>query len=186
MDDERIISLFQQRSEDAVTVVSDKYGSYCSTIAGNILPLKEDVEECVNDTWLHAWNAIPPHTPANLAHFLGKITRELSINRYKGKLAQKRGGGEYDLALDELEEFSAQSKNPVEEAVELELLGGAISRFLRKQPVLHADVFLRRYYHLCPIRQIAEEFSISESKVKSILFRVRKKLRSFLESEDLL
>ena len=186
MDDERIISLFRQRSQDAIAAVSVKYGNYCSGIAGNILPSKEDAEECVNDTWLHAWNAIPPHAPPNLARFLGKITRELSINRYKAKFAQKRGGGEYDLALEELGDVASTSGSPVEEAVEMELLGKAISGFLREQPVLYADVFIRRYYHLCSIKQIADEFSISESKTKSILFRVRKKLYSFLESEGLL
>ena len=186
MDDERIISLFQQRSEDAIAAASAKYGNYCSAIAGNILSLKEDAEECVNDTWLHAWNSIPPHTPPNLSHFLGKITRELSINRYKAKSAQKRGGGEYDLALEELGDFTSASGSSVEEAVEMELLGKAISGFLRELPVLYADVFIRRYYHLCSIRQVAEEFSISESKTKSLLFRVRKKLHSFLESEGLL
>lgn len=186
MDDERIISLFQKRSQDAIAAVSVKYGNYCSVIAGNILPSKEDAEECVNDTWLHAWNAIPPHAPPNLALFLGKITRELSINRYKAKFAQKRGGGEYDLALEELGDVASTSGSPVEEAVEMELLGKAISGFLREQPVLYADAFIRRYYHLCSIKQIADEFSISESKTKSILFRVRKKLYSFLESEGLL
>lgn len=186
MDDERIINLFHQRSEDAIAAASDKYGNYCSAIARNILSIREDAEECVNDTWLHAWNAIPPHTPPNLAYFLGKITRELSIDRYKAKFVQKRGGGEYDLALEELGDFASTSENPVEEAVEMELLGKAISWFLREQPVLYADVFIRRYYHLCSIKQIANEFSISESKTKSILFRVRKKLYSFLESEGLL
>lgn len=186
MDDERIISLFQQRSEDAIAAVSHKFGNYCFAIARNILPINEDAEECVNDTWLQAWNAIPPHAPPNLSHFLGKITRELSINRYKAKFAQKRGGGEYDLALEELGDIASTSGNPVEKAVELELLGKAISEFLRKQPVLYADVFIRRYYHLCSIKQIAQEYFISESKTKSILFRIRKKLYSFLESEDLL
>jgi len=186
MDDEKIIELYHQRNETAISATSLKYGNYCSSIASNILSCREDAEECVNDTWLHAWNAIPPHAPANFAHFLGKITRELSINRYKAKFAQKRGGGEYDLALEELGDFTSASSNPVEEAAELELLGHAISGFLRKQPVLHADIFIRRYYHLCSIKQIANDFSISESKAKSILFRVRKKLHSFLESEGLL
>lgn len=186
MEDEKIIELYQLRNEEAIKATAEKYGNYCSAIASNILPFKEDAEECVNDTWLHAWNAIPPHIPPRLSLFLGKITREVSINRYKALSAQKRGNGGYAIALDELEDFISLSNSTVEQAIELELIGKAISTFLRKQPEIHADVFIRRYYHLCSIKQIAEEFSISESKTKSILFRVRKKLHSFLESEELL
>lgn len=186
MDDKEIIELYCQRNENAIAATSEKYGRYCSSIANSILTNQEDAEECVNDTWLHAWNAIPPHQPDRLALFLGKITRELSINRYRARFTQKRGAGEYAVALDELEDFTGESDHTVEQAIELELIGKAISDFLRKQQPQSADVFIRRYYHLRSIKQIAHEFSISESKTKSILFRARKKLYAYLESEDLL
>lgn len=185
-DDEKIIELYWQRNENAIAATSEKYGNYCVSIANNILTLKEDAEECVNDTWLHAWNAIPPHRPPRLAYFLGKITRELAINRYKARFAQKRGEGEYALALDELADFLTTPSDTVEQAFELKLIGKAISNFLRKQPNQYADIFIRRYYHLCSIKQITNEFAISESKAKSILFRLRKKLYAYLESEGLL
>lgn len=186
MKDEAIIALYWQREEGAISATAQKYGGYCSAIARHILPLQEDVEECVSDTWLRAWNSIPPHKPSRLSLFLGKITRELAINRYKASAAQKRGGGEYTIALEELAELDVAGDNTVEREVELKLLGGAISAFLRDQPALQRNIFIRRYYHLCSIKEIAAAYSISESKVKSILFRQRKKLRASLESEDLL
>lgn len=185
MDDKEIIELYWQRDEKAIAATAEKYGRYCVSIANNILADTGDAEECVNDTWLHAWNAIPPHVPMRLSMFLGKITRELSINRFRARTAQKRGGGEYAAALEEMGDL-ASSDGSVEQGIEAEILGRAISDFLRKQPERHADIFIRRYYHLCPIKQIAGEFSISESKTKSILFRMRKKLYAYLESEDLL
>ena len=128
----------------------------------------------------------PPHRPAKLALFLGKITRELAIDRYRAQRTQKRGGGVYDVALEELEECLWTESDTVERAVEGNLLGEAISRFLWEQPPLHRDVFVLRYYHLSSIQRIAKAYAIGESKTKSILFRTRKKLRVFLESEGLL
>ncbi len=186
MDDGVIIDLYWQRDEHAITATAEKYGAYCGSIAKNMLLNLEDAEECVNDTWFHAWNAIPPHKPSRLSVFLGKITRELSLNRYKARFAQKRGNGELALALDELDEVIFTKSDTVEQMIEYELVGKAISNFLRKQPDKSADVFMRRYYHFCPIKQISSEFFISESKVKSILFRMRKKLYAYLESEDII
>ena len=186
MNDEKIIDLYWQRSEHAITITAAKYGAYCGSIARNILQNTEDAEECVNDTWLRVWNAIPPHRPFKLAAFLGKITRELSLDRYKAQLAQKRGGGELALALDELDEVISDKRNTVEQILETESVGHSISSFLRKQPAKTADIFVCRYYYLCSIKQIATEFCISESKVKSILFRLRKKLRTYLESEGII
>lgn len=185
MDDGRIIELYWQRDEYAITATAEKYGAYCGRIAKNILLSLEDAEECVNDTWLHAWDAIPPHRPSRLSVFLGKITRELSLNQHKARFAQKRGNGELALALDELGECIASGET-VEQTLEYELVGKIISDFLRKQKEQSADIFIRRYYHVCSIKQIAAEFSMSESKVKSILFRLRKELRTYLESEDIL
>lgn len=184
MDDEKIIDLYWQRDEHAITVTTVKYGAYCGSIAKNILQDHEDSEECVNDTWLHAWAAIPPHRPVRLSAFLGKITRELSLDRYKARVAQKRGNGELAVALDELDECLANGKS-VEESLESRMIGQTISDFLQKQKEVYADIFIRRYYHVCSVKQIAEEFGISENKTKSILFRMRKKLRSHLESEGI-
>ena len=192
MDDKEILTLYWNREEAAIAASAQKYGHYCGRIAGNILSQAEDVadqgaaEECVNDTWLRAWNAIPPHRPAKLSLFLGKITRELAIDRYRAQRTQKRGGGVYDVALEELEECLWTERDTVERAVEGNLLGEAISRFLWEQPPLHRDVFVLRYYHFSSIQRIAKAYAIGESKTKSILFRTRKKLRVFLESEGLL
>ncbi len=186
MEDEAILALYWQRDEEALAATAAKYGGYCGSIARQILGDPGDAEECVNDTWLHAWNAIPPHRPPRLSLFLGKITRELAINRWNAGRARKRGGGEYALALEELREVVSARRGQPEEGVEAELLGRAISDFLRTQPPQTASIFVRRYYHLCPIRQIAAEFAISESKTKSILFRMRKKLHTYLEGEELL
>ena len=186
MDDNLIIDLYWQRNEQAVAETEAKYGPYCRSIAYGILQNNQDTEECVNDTWLRAWNAIPPHRPAKLSLFLGKITRELAIDRYRAQRTQKRGGGVYDVALEELEEYLWTERDTVERAVEGNLLGEAISRFLWEQPPLHRDVFVLRYYHFSSIQRIAKAYAIGESKTKSILFRTRKKLRVFLESEGLL
>ena len=185
MDDEKIVDLYWLRDENAINVTSEKYGGYCGKIARNILINDEDAEECVNDTWLSAWNAMPTHRPSRLSVFLGKITRECSLDRYKARFAQKRGNGELVLVLDELDECVADNES-VEQVVEYEFVGKIISDFLKNQPEMAADIFVRRYYHVCSITQIANEFSMSESKVKSMLFRMRKKLRTHLESEDVL
>lgn len=185
MDDERIVDLYWQRDENAINVTSAKYGAYCGSIARNILMNKEDAEECVNDTWLSAWNAMTTHRPSRLSVFLGKITREFSLDRYKARFAQKRGNGELALALDELDECIVGSES-AEQIVTFELVGKIISDFLKNQPEVESDIFVRRYYHVCSIAQIANEFRMSESKVKSLLFRMRKKLRTHLESEDIL
>ena len=186
MDDKEILTLYWNREEAAIAASAQKYGHYCGRIAGNILSQAEDVEECVNDTWLRAWNTIPPHRPAKLSLFLGKITRELAIDRYRAQRTQKRGGGVYDVALEELEECLWTERDTVERAVEGNLLGEAISRFLWEQPPLHRNVFVLRDYHFSSIQRIAKAYAIGESKTKSILFRTRKKLRVFLESEGLL
>lgn len=186
MKEEAILDLFWQRDEEAIPAVKTKYGAYCAAIARRILPDPRDAEECVSDTWLKAWNAIPPHRPPRLALFLGKITRETALNRWKANTAQKRGGGEVTLALEELGEQFSTGEDPVTQAAELAQLGKAISEFLRTQPPQTADLFLRRYYHLEPIRDLAEAFGLTESSVKTTLHRTRKRLRTYLEKEGLL
>ncbi|MDR0671194.1 MAG: sigma-70 family RNA polymerase sigma factor [Oscillospiraceae bacterium] len=180
MDDESIIELFWQRSEDALAEVSGKFGGYCRRIAVNILHSAEDAEECVNETWLRAWNAIPPARPGKLTAFLGRITRNLALDRYEASHAQKRGGGEVALALEELADLAAP-----EETDEGEITR-AINAFLRGETAERRDIFLKRYLCLCSIQDIAAAYGCSESKVKSLLLRVRNRLKTKLESEGLL
>lgn len=182
--DREIIALYFQRAEDAITQTDIKYGNYCFSIARNILTQPEDARESVNDTYLAAWNAIPPHKPRSLSAFLGKITRRISINRYLSATAAKRGGGEMPLALEELSDC-IPSPVTVESQLEGKELSALLSRFLRNLPDTERKVFLLRYWYLESIQQIAVRFDFSESKVKSMLYRTRNKLRAELEMEGI-
>ncbi|MFA7673440.1 MAG: sigma-70 family RNA polymerase sigma factor [Clostridia bacterium] len=182
MDDRQIVELYFKRSESAITETAGKYGRYCHYIAYNILHSEEDAEECVNDTYLKAWNCIPPHKPDMLSAFLGKITRNLSLNLYAKYTAQKRGLGQTALVLSELEECLSSSDN-VEQAADEDALVDAIDRFLAVMPSETRKVFMRRYWYLSPVKEIADGYGISESKVKMTLFRTRKSLRQYLEKE---
>ena len=152
---------------------------------GNILRNKEDAEECANDTYLGAWNSIPPQRPSRLSIYLGKITRNLALNRYKRYTAEKRGHGQVVLALSELE-ACVPSETTVEQTIEENELAAAIDRFLYAKPKLNRNIFVRRYYHLYAIRDIADAYGMSESKVTSLLFRMRNELRRFLEKEGIM
>ena len=185
MKDREIIELYWMRNEGAITATAEKYGSYCHTIAYNILRNKEDAEECANDTYLGAWNSIPPQRPSRLSIYLGKITRNLALNRYKRYTAEKRGHGQVVLALSELE-ACVPSETPVEQTIEENELAAAIDRFLYAKPKLNRNIFVRRYYHLYAIRDIADAYGMSESKVTSLLFRMRNELRRFLEKEGIM
>ena len=176
MKDEEMVGLYWMRSEDAVAATAEKYGNYCYSIAFSILHNAEDAEECVNDAYLAAWNSIPPHRPERVAAFLGKITRNVSLNRWKQYNAQKRGEGQTELALSELEEC-IPAKTGIEQAVEDELLTWSIEKFLYSQPRLKRNLFIRRYWYISSIQELADEYGMSESKVKSLLFRMRKKLK---------
>ncbi|MDE6763911.1 MAG: RNA polymerase sigma factor [Oscillospiraceae bacterium] len=186
MEDKQIIDLFLNRDENAVRQTELKYSGYLLTIALNILGNREDSGECVNDTYFKAWNSIPPHLPARLRYYLGKITRELSIDRLRKKLSAKRGGKnritEYELSLDELGECVPQKGSPEEEA-EISLLAEIISRYLHNCSEEMRNTFMLRYYFCDSIKTISEYFGMSESKVKSILFRAREGLRKELEKE---
>jgi len=184
MDDKIIIDLYWERSEAAIDETSKKYSRYCYYISFNILQDNENAKECVNDTYLRAWNAIPPKRPENLATFLGKITRNLSLNKYKQRSAQKRGMGHVELVLSELEDCIISPKD-VENTVSEILLTEAINSFLANVPRINRSIFVRRYWYMSAIRDIAEEYNISESKVKSMLFRMRKELKAKLEKEDI-
>ena len=181
MEDGQIIDLYWQRSEEAIARSEEKYGAYCRAIALQILRIAEDAEECLGDTWLAAWNAMPPRRPAVLRTFLGRLTRNLSLNRALQKHAQKRGGGEVSLALDELRECAGG--DTAEEAFETAELGRLIDRFLRGLSASECNLFLRRYWYLDSIADISKRFGCSESKVKTTLFRSRNQLRIHLEKE---
>lgn len=182
MEDAHIVELFWARSEDAISAAAAKYGSYCYSIAYGILSDKEDAAESVNDTYLDAWNTMPPHRPAVLSTFLGKLTRRISIDKWRGRTAGKRGGGEVVLALDELSEC-VPSENSVEDEVELAELGKVIDGFVMSLPPMERRVFICRYWYLDSVAAIAKQFGFSRSKVKMMLHRQRAKLRELLEQE---
>lgn len=184
MEDNQIIELFWERSEMAITETSNKYSKYCYHISYTILHNNEDAEECVNDTYINAWKSIPPHRPNKLATFLGKITRNLSLQRYIKYKAQKRGMGQVDIALSELEECISD-KTDVEQAMDEIILSETLDTFLRALPKETRVVFVARYWYLYSIHEISELYNMSESKVKSILFRTRNKLKLRLEMEGI-
>ncbi|MBQ9906888.1 MAG: RNA polymerase sigma factor [Oscillospiraceae bacterium] len=184
MNDEQIIDLLEQRNERALAEIRNKYGKSCQTIAYRLLGSMPDADEIVNDTLLHTWNAIPPARPKNLFSFLAAITRRSAINRYQLEHALKRGGqAEQDAVLEELDTCIPSDENVVNH-VEQRELRDAVERFLRTlKPDVRA-IMIQRYVNLHSVREIAEAYQISESKVKITLMRTRKKLRSFLEKED--
>ena len=182
MEDTQIVDLYWTRSEHAITETAAKYGKYCYAIAYRILANAEDADESVNDTYLDAWNAMPPHRPSLLSTFLGKITRRLSIDRWRKCSAEKRGSGELPLALEELNDC-IPARETVEQAIECKELAGAINGFLACLPETERDLFVCRYWFLASVRELGRKFQISESKVKTTLFRTRKKLSDYLQKE---
>lgn len=182
MEDREIIDLFWSRTDTAVTAVNEKYHAYCQHIAYNILKNKEDVEECVNDTWLKVWETIPPHKPNNLATFIGKIARNTALNYLRDRNAKRRGGGQIDLVLEELEECVAHAQTTEQKIEEKELVK-AINQFLGTLSELERNVFVCRYWYLESISEIAVHAHSDESKIKSMLFRIRKKLKNHLKKE---
>ena len=183
MTDERIVELYWERSEKAIEETEKAYGRYFYSVAYGILCDGEDSKEIVNDTYLKAWNTIPPERPYHLKAFLGRITRQLSINRLEQSRAQKRGGRQYFLALDELDECIYDS-NGESDMTELIALQTVLNQFLRSLPLEARRVFIRRYWHMNSISEIARDFSMSESKVKSLLMRTREKLKKYLLQEE--
>mgnify|MGYP003292591242 CR=1 FL=1 len=183
MDDARIVALYWERSDEAIPETASKYGSYLASISQNILANREDADECVNDTYHDAWNAMPPHRPSILSTFLGKITRRISIDRWRKLNAEKRGGGEPALALDELEECVSGSDS-IENEIERKELAKLLNNFLNTLPITERRVFLCRYWYMDSIQSIAQHFGFSQSKVASMLHRTRAKLRAVLAKED--
>lgn len=183
MEDKQIVGLYWAREESAIHETAVKYGNYCHSIAYNILRDQQDAEESVNDTYVDAWNTIPPNRPSVLSTFLGKITRRISVDRWRIRNAKKRGGDEVVLALDELEECVSGSDDVELRAQRNELIT-EIHRFLDSLPETERRIFLLRYWYLEPTQLIAEKYRFSQSKVLSMLHRIRGKLRKHLEKGD--
>ena len=185
MDDQKIVALYWQRDEAAIAETQKKYGRFCHAIAYNLLHSHEDAEECENDTYLDAWNTIPPQKPTILSSFLGMITRRRALDRYRVNRAQKRGGAAVHVSFEELEECLASPESMDEERA-TEALAAALNRFLCRLPSRECDVFLRRYWFFDSVRDICDRYGYGESKVKMMLKRTRDKLAVYLKKEDFL
>ena len=184
MEDQKIIALYWERSENAISETAQKYGSYCHYIAKNILQNEEDAAECVNDAWLRAWNAIPPARPNHLRTFLGKIVRNLALNRWETESAEKRGGGAIPQVLEELHEC-LPAEDFSEQVVDKMVLQALMNKFLSSLKPDARKIFVRRYWYFSSIREIAEEYGMTESKVTVTLCRTRQKLAQLLEKEGI-
>ena len=182
MEDEKIIELYFERNETAIDETANKYGNYLYKIAYNILSDNEDSEESLNDTYLGAWNSIPPEKPKIFSAFLSKITRYISLNKIRNKNAEKRGNGEIALAFEEIEEC-IPSKSSVISEIETKELARMISDYLKSLPKTERIIFVRRYYYFDSISDICEKFGFSKSKTSSLLYRTRKKIMSYLKKE---
>jgi RNA polymerase sigma-70 factor (ECF subfamily) len=184
MDDKTIVDLYWQRDEQAIGETRNKYGRYLYAIALGILHSAPDAEECENDTYLDAWNAMPPHKPSLLKTFLGKITRRISLDRLKRQTADKRGGGEVPLTLEELHEC-IPDRVTIDEKLREEELTAAIDAFLRTLDDDPRRVFLRRYWYFDSVGAIARRYGYGQSKVKMMLHRTRESLREYLKKEGI-
>ena len=181
MEDKRIIELFLERSEAAIAESEKKYGKYLRYIAFSVLGNESDCEEIENDTYLRAWNSIPPEKPCSLKGYLASLCRNLACNRYKAKNTQKRG--EHELALDELGDITDGTTSA--ELAERYALREAIEGFLRSLDRRDRIIFLQRYFYNCPIRDIANRHGMKESAVTMLLFRIRMKLKDKLIKEGI-
>ena len=196
MEDAEIIRLYWLRNETAIAESEKAYGAYCFTVANNLLDSPPDAEECVNDTWLKAWGAIPParpkylrlffgrppKRPSVLSAFLGKITRNLAFDRWRHDGCAKRGGGEVELVLDELTECVSDTESP-EDVLQNNALRESLNRFLNRLSPREHRIFLRRYFYAESVKAIADRYDLRESNVLSILSRTRKKLKEHLQKE---
>ena len=180
--DEEIVALYWSRNEEAIRRTADTLGHYCYTVAYNILGNTEDAEECVNDTYLALWNAIPPARPASLKHFVTRILRNLALNRYKEQNRDKRGGGQVPLALEELSEVVSDTEDIPADYAKKELLK-SISVFLRGCSARDRGIFLDRYVRLESTEALSARYRVKEAQVLLILSRTRKKLKAHLEKE---
>lgn len=182
MEDQEIYALYFKRNEQAIAATHQKYGSWCWGIAHRILNNKEETEECVSDTYLTVWNNIPPQKPQIFRAWLGKITRNLALNRYRRMNAAKRGGGETPLVLSELS-YCVSGNPGADQNLEAQEVTRILNQFLASLNETQRNIFLRRYWHMAPISEIAKVYHMSESRVTSMLFRQRKQLKALLEKE---
>lgn len=185
MEDGKIIDLFFERDEAAITAVTEAYGGYCAKVARSVLENAEDVEEVLSDTWLRAWDSIPPQKPGNLKFYLARITRNLSFDRFRTQSRDKRGGGETVLALHELSEC-IPAPGRTEDTLEARELEKAVNVFLTQLPLRDRKVFLLRYFYLETSEEIGKRLGLRAALVRTILSRTRKKLKLFLEKEGFL
>lgn len=184
MEDREIIELYNARSEAAIAQTDARYGVFCRSIAFHILRDAEDAAECVSDTYLAVWKAIPPLQPQCLRAFLGKITRNLSLNRLEKRQAQKRGGGQTELVLEELTSCIPDPSG-AEDITEDIVIRETLNRFLKTLSETERRVFVRRYWYTDAVREIAANMNISEDRVYVLLHRARKKLKTMLEKEGI-
>lgn len=182
MEDQKIVALYWQRNQDAIRETDRKYGSYCFRVAKNLLSGFQDAEECVSDTWLGAWNSIPPQRPGCLRQYLAKLTRNLAFSRYRTLTAQKRGGGELPLVLEELSECLADETDVEGETIAKEL-ARSVQKFLAALPEREANVFLRRYFYAEPVAEIARRYALTANHASVLLSRTRGKLKRHLTME---
>ncbi|MBQ9680232.1 MAG: RNA polymerase sigma factor [Ruminococcus sp.] len=182
MEDKEIVALYWARDERALTHTKEKYDSYLYTVAVNILSTFQDAEECVSDTYVGAWNSMPPQKPAVLRTYLGRITRNLSLKRFRYLRAEKRYSGEADVALDELSEVLPDRESPYDEVQRQELVK-VIQGFLTGLTSEQRMIFLMRYWYLATVSETARKLGFSQSKVKMTLKRTRDSLRELLEKE---
>lgn len=181
MEDEQIVDLYLKRSDSATIETEKKYGRYCHYIAYRILENDEDAKEIVNDTYLKAWNTIPPYRPNSLKSYVGTICRQLSLDRYEQYHAQKRGG-QVALVLDELAECISDNDSR-EDASETIALREALNKFVWSLPDKKQKIFVRRYWYASSISEISEDYGMKEKTITVLLLRTRKKLKEFLRKE---
>ena len=184
MEDHQILDLYRARNPDAILQTDRKYGMYCRQISLRILRNKEDAEECVNDTWLKTWNSIPPQCPHHLKAWLGKVTRNLSLDRWEQNRTLKRGGGRTTVLLSELSDC-IPSGNSVEQAMNDKALSAAISKWLRSQTPKNRVAFVRRYWYADSLSSVAKRVGLTEGGTKSLLHRLRNSLKTHLEQEGI-
>ena len=182
MEDAEIVELYWARDEDAVGQTKTKYGAYLNRVAYNILADLEDSQECVSDTLLAAWRSMPDNRPKNLRTYLGKITRQVSIDLYRRRNRMKRYASEYAISLEELGDSFTDGRTP-EDELNARLLTETVNRFLRTLPDEARNTFIGRYYFFDSVKNVARYCGMSESKCKSMLYRTRKSLKVYLQKE---
>ena len=182
MSDREIVDRLWSRDETGIAVMQEQYGAYCYEISLRIVEDREDARECVNDTWLQAWNSIPPNRPSSLKHYVAKIVRNLSLNRLEKKQADKRGGGKVEAVYEEVQELFSRV-NPIEEMIERQVFAERLNSFLSTLPAQQRNIFLRRFWFFETPAEIAKRYGLKEKAVYNRLFSLRKQFREFWEEQ---